>query len=623
MQLRSYQNWCCDRIMQKLTVEGSRSTLVVLPTGCGKTIVFASIADAWEQGRVLVLAHREELIFQAFEKIKAVTGQVPEIEMADMKASSGSGFLGQSKFVVASVQSICQPSRLERFSPSDFGLVIVDEAHHCVLANKTYGRIVRHFQQNAELRILGVTATPDRADEEALGQVFDSVAFEYGIAEAIHDGWLVPIDQQFAVVEALDFSKVRTTAGDLNEGDLEAVVMEEGPLHKVVDSTIQYAGKEPTLVFAVSVAHARAMADIFNRHAKLEGTGQAVCLHGETPREVRRETLREYAERRFQFLVGCGLFLEGFDAPAISVVSMARPTKSRSLYAQAVGRGTRTLPGVVDGVESAAERVQAIATSGKPRLLVLDFVGNSGRHKLVTCADILGGNYSEAIIEDAVEAMRRGGGPRRVLDELGNAEERETEAKRKAEEAKRRREEAEARRRAERQAVVGKAVVRTESVDPFGHDSLPERGAGFEKHGDMATEKQVEWLRDQGINAVGWTKAQAGKRIGELMDRYRLGGCTEKQAKKLREFGENPDGMSRNKASALLDLIAARGWKPIPYDLTRDRWSLRPNGDGSWSVLVKDDHAGKVTLGRKFSSEADARSFVAGCLETPAGEMAA
>ena len=145
------------------------------------------------------------------------------------------------------------------------------------------------------------------------------------------------------------------------------------------------------------------MAEIFNRHRP----GSAECLHGKTPREERRHKLKAYSRREFQFLCNCGLFLEGFDETSIGVVAMARPTKSRALYAQAVGRGTRPLPGLVDGLDDADDRRLAIATSAKANVLVLDFVGNSGRHKLITTADILGGNFEEDVIERATIAARK------------------------------------------------------------------------------------------------------------------------------------------------------------------------------------------------------------------------
>jgi superfamily II DNA or RNA helicase len=365
-------------------------TLAVLPTGTGKTVCFAHVAKTWldsDRGRVLIMAHREELIQQAADKVLQVTGLHADIEMGESRADQCS-LIDQAPVVITSVQTMCRPNRHERFDPRQFGLLIVDEAHHATAP--TYRRVIDHFAQNPDLRILGVTATPDRADEEALGQAFESVAFTYEIETAIQDGWLVPIEQQFVQVQGLDLSGCRTTAGDLNEGDLARIMETEENLHGVVHPALELAGDRPSLFFMASVAHAERGAEIANRHQ----AESAVCLHGKTPRDERREKLKAFSRGEFQHLFNCGLFLEGFDETSIAVVAMARPTKSRALYAQAVGRGTRPLPGLVDGLDDAAARRRAIAMSHKPGLLVLDFVGNSGRHKLVSTADILGGNYS-------------------------------------------------------------------------------------------------------------------------------------------------------------------------------------------------------------------------------------
>jgi superfamily II DNA or RNA helicase len=406
-------------------------TLLVLPTGTGKTVVFSVIIRWWlEQGlgRVLVMAHREELITQAVEKITAITGEAPDIEMSDSRADQCS-LHGRAPVVVTSVQTMCRENRHSRFDPADFTLLVIDEAHHATAA--TYQRVINYFSQNPNLKILGVTATPDRADEEALGQIFESVAFEYGIQEAIVDGYLVPIEQRFVIVEGMNLAGCRTTAGDLNEGDLAAIMEEEQVLHGVLDPTIRLAGDTPTLFFATSVAHAERMAEIGNRHRP----GSSVCLHGKTPREERRDKLKAFSRGEFQYLFNCGLFLEGFDESSIGVVAMARPTKSRSLYSQAVGRGTRPLPGIVDGLDDADSRRLAISTSGKPNLLVLDFVGNSGRHKLVSTADILGGNFSDDVIALAATAARKKsarGEKSDTLEELLEAKEQlEREAKRR------------------------------------------------------------------------------------------------------------------------------------------------------------------------------------------------
>ncbi len=212
--------------------------------------------------------------------------------------------------------------------------------------------------------------------------------------------------------------------------------MEEKIAHRIAAPTIEIVGERKSLVFASSLAHAERLTEIFNRHKD----GCARWVHGGTPKEVRAEIFKDYAEEKFQFLTNVAVATEGFDDPSIQVVVQARPTKSRSLYAQMVGRGTRTIPGIVDRYESPEDRKMAIAESRKPVCLVLDFVGNTGKHKLMTTADILGGNYSEEVIERAKQTITKEGKSADTIEQLKQAAAEihaEAEAK-KAETAKKR-----------------------------------------------------------------------------------------------------------------------------------------------------------------------------------------
>lgn len=506
----------------------------------GKTVLFASLARDWPSGRVLVMAHRDELIRQAADKIENLCGEEPAIEMGDERSDELSIF-GRRRVVVTSVQTMCRPNRLDRFNPHDFGLLIADEAHHAIA--DTWQRVINHYRQNPSLKVLGVTATPDRSDEMALGQVFESVAKNYELHHAIDDGWLVPIDQQFVFCDGIDFSAVRTTAGDLNGGDLESVMSEERVLHQVVHPTIELAGDVTTLVFASSVAHADRMAEIFNRHSQ----GSAICLHGGTPIDERRRQLQRFKHGEFQFLCSCGLFLEGFDEPRIGCIAMARPTKSRSLYCQAVGRGTRPLSGTVDGLETAEERKERIALSGKSSCLVLDFVGNSGRHKLISTADILDGEYPDDVVESAREEAKRKSKRGERSDMMAEL----AEARRRAEEEGRRK----------RRHLVARARYGREQVNPFDvFDIMPKREPGWFK-GKQPTEKQLAILRNAGMPTKDISFAQASQLIGEVFKRRESGQATFRQAQILARFGERTD-VSFTEASSMIDEIKARGWKP-------------------------------------------------------------
>ena len=200
MILRQYQQQAVDSTLCAFS-SGEESVIIVLPTGTGKTIVFGHIIDLWTKKtnrRALVLAHREELIFQAQEKVGIITGEKPDIEMAEYRANHS--LYDQANVIVSTIQT--QSHRKEQFDPYSFGLVVIDESHHAPA--KSYKKVIAHYQQNPNCKILGVTATPDRADKLALGKVFKHVAYTYRINDAIHDGWLVPINQRCITVQGLD-----------------------------------------------------------------------------------------------------------------------------------------------------------------------------------------------------------------------------------------------------------------------------------------------------------------------------------------------------------------------------------------------------------------------------------
>jgi superfamily II DNA or RNA helicase len=376
--------------------------------------------------------------------------------------------------------------------------------------------------------------------------VIDSVAFDYELLDAIRDGYLVPVEQQMVSVEGLDFSRVRTTAGDLNGADLASVLAAEKNLHGVASAALDIAGERKTIVFAVTVKQAETYAEIFNRHRP--GIAGWVC--GKTPRPERHETFRKFAGGELQILVNVGITTEGYDNPAVEVIVQARPTKSRCLYSQMVGRATRTLPGVIDGLQTPAERREAIAASPKPSCLVIDFAGNAGRHKLVTTADILGGRVSEAARERAVEAAD--GKPVRMSEQLQLAEE---ELRRLAEEQRRR----EAARRAH---LVAEATYRSVAVDPFDLFQMrPVRERGWDR-GQRLSDKQRALLQRQGIDPEALTYAQGRQVLNELFRRWQGKLCTLKQANILRARGHDTADLTAADASRLIDEIAEReAWR--------------------------------------------------------------
>lgn len=539
--LRDYQDASVAAVLREF--DAHASTLLVLPTGCGKTVVMAKLATGWERGNVLLLAHRIELLDQAAEKLGHELGYLPVVEQGQRGMDVDCLWQGGA-VLVGSVQTMRGDRRLEKFARHPFDLILVDEAHHATAAS--YRKIIDHFRGlNPNLKVLGVTATPRRADNTAMGLVFDSVAYELSILTAIEEGWLVPIEQEYVAVDCVDFDQVSSSKNDFGESDLraselEAVLVEEEPLHALARPILERAGDRQCLVFTAGVAHAHLLAAVLNRYRD----GSAAAVDGTTLPAKRQETVEAFAAGSLQFLTNFGVFTEGFDVPSVALVAMGRPTKSQGLYTQMLGRGLRPLPGVVDGPFAAPERRARIGASQKPSCRVMDFVGNS-EHKLpgqMSSVDILGGNYDAEVRELAAE---------RIRDKPG-ADVMAVLTKAKAELTLLREQE-------RRRPIVAQVGYTSQRVDPFAPSAAPGVQAVTQTRGG-STDAQIGLLVGLGVEYA--TAAAYGRRqASAVIDKLRATRCTNKQRAILAKYGE-PTDVNCEEASELIDAIAKRGWQP-------------------------------------------------------------
>lgn len=312
MELRPYQREAENAVLDQWASGVSR-TLLVLPTGCGKTIVFCTLAkELVSRGdRVLIMAHRGELLEQAADKLRKSTGLQCAVEKAE-ETCMGSWF----RVVVGSVQTLMREKRLEQFPEDYFDAIIVDEAHHCL--SDGYQRVLQHF---SDAKVLGVTATPDRGDMRNLGQYFDSLAYEYSLPRAIREGYLSPI-KALTVPLQLDLSGVGVQSGDFKPGDLGTAL--DPYLESIAEEMVIHCHDRKTVVFLPLVSTSQKFRDILNRHGF-----QAAEVNGTS--DDRAQVLADFDAGRYNVLCNSMLLTEGWDCPSVDCVVVLRPTKVRSL----------------------------------------------------------------------------------------------------------------------------------------------------------------------------------------------------------------------------------------------------------------------------------------------------
>ena len=516
MELRPYQEAARQAIHTQWN-SGVQRTLLVLPTGTGKTIVFAAVVeDAVSAGRrVLILAHRGELLDQAADKIRRSTGLASAVEKAE-SSCLGSWY----RVVVGSVQSLQRPQRLEQFPHDYFGTIVIDEAHHAITDG--YRRVLDWFP---EADVLGVTATPDRGDMRNLGEVFGSLAYEYKLTEAIRDGFLCRILAQTLPLK-LDISTVGMSGGDYAVGELGGAL--DPYLDQIAAEMEKHCPDRKTVVFLPLIKTSQKFRDILNDHGF-----RAAEVNGQST--DRAEVLADFEAGKYNVLCNSMLLTEGWDCPSVDCVVVLRPTKVRSLYSQMVGRGTRLFP-------------------GKKDLLLLDFLWLTDRHELCRPADL--------ICEDAAVAKQMSDN----LAAAGCPEDIEDAAQQAGADVVAQREEALAKQLAEQRRKRARLVDPLQYEMSIQAEDLTGYVPAFGWESSPPTAEQLTALEKLGIQPDGVDSAgKAGLLLDRLAKRRNEGLTTPKQIRCLERYGFTHVGTwSFDAAKSMIDRIAAAGWRSAP-----------------------------------------------------------
>lgn len=519
MELRPYQQEAKDAIFEQWD-NGVKKTLLVLPTGCGKTVVFAKVTeDCVRQGnRVLILAHRGELLDQAADKLMKTTGLGCALEKAE-NTCLGSWF----RVVVGSVQTLMRQKRLDQFPEDFFDTIIIDEAHHCI--SDSYQKVLKHFP---DAQILGVTATPDRGDMQNLGQFFESLAYEYTLPKAIKEGYLTPI-KALTIPLKIDMSSVSVQAGDFKISDIGTAL--DPYLEGIAEEMKKYCSDKKTVVFLPLVKTSQKFRDLLNEHGF-----QTAEVNGNS--HDRAEILADFEEGKYNVLCNSMLLTEGWDCPSVDCIVVLRPTKVRSLYCQMVGRGTRLFP-------------------GKDHLLLLDFLWHTERHELCHPASLICSN--EEVAQKMTENLEEAAGCPIDIEEAEQKASEDVVAQREESLAKQL---AEMKRRKKKLVDPLQFEMSIQAEDLSGY--VPAFGweMGPPSDKQKSTLEKLGILPDQIENA-----GKAAKLLDQLDKRRNEGLTTPKQIRFLEGRGFQHVGTWQfDTARKLIDRIAANGWR-IPSDI--------------------------------------------------------
>jgi superfamily II DNA or RNA helicase len=399
-----------------------------------------------------------------------------------------------------------------------------------------------HFET---AKVVGLTATPDRLDGKAQGDVFETVAIKRDIDFGIAEGFLVPMVLEATYIESIDVGRAKTVMGDLDESTVEEeIVKAVAPIAKAVREATPTG--ERSLTFTPRVASAHGVSEALNAHT-IESSR---CVDGKTERQLRKAILRDHKRGRFAHLLNCQVFTEGYDDPGVRIGCIARLTKSRALYVQMLGRLLRPLPGIGE-LPTRGERLAAIAASAKPHAIIVDITGHAGKHRLISPVDILGGRYTEDERARAKKNLTKEAG------EVGKALAQARDELRAEEKAKA---EATARRAAAAQIKLRRKIIDPWAVlgreDPIGEPGAPGGTTPADGY-------QLRWLEQAGVDIPqGCTTSQAAALMRAVTHRRAAGLCTYKQARTLGRQGFDTSKMRKDTASALVQALFDHKWHP-------------------------------------------------------------
>lgn len=510
MKLRQYQRDAVEAVLQAWQ-EVDR-TLLVLPTGTGKTVVFSEIGNRVLDGfgSLLILAHRAELLWQARDKFERVTGIRPDLERAEETVVGT-----WTNCVVGSVQSFSE-DRLAKFPRDAFSHIIIDEAHHTLASS--YMRVLDRFDG---AKVLGVTATADRGDKRNLGEVYQSVAYEMSLRDAVADGWLVDLK---ALTLPIEMELVNTGTGDYSANDCAHAI--EPYLNDIARQMADEARDRKTLCFLPLIDTSRRFRDMCEAYGL-----EAREVNGES--EDRQETLEWFSKAgKGSVLCNSLLLCEGFDEPSIDCVSVLRPTKVRSLMSQMIGRGTRPSPGKTD-------------------LLILDFLWNTEKFDLCRPAHLVSRNPELAFRVSEILAEESQGKAVGLLDAADAAE---SIAKEEREESLRRELEAQ---RMKKKKLVDPLQYRSSIVDDWEQQENDLCGL------QAPTKAQLEAIEKFGINPEEIKSfGEASHILDALIRRKEEKLSTPKQIRCLERYGFREVGTWLfEDAKKMIAILASNTWR--------------------------------------------------------------